>query len=89
MPPSLARRACVSGNRVRYNCPGVGKFLLLDALKRAYEHSRSVAAAMVVVDAKNELARRFYLRYGFRELPALQNRLFLPMKTIETLIASN
>lgn len=66
--------------------PGVGRLLLMDALNRAYEHSRSVAAAMVVVDAQNEHARSFYLRHGFRDLSGLQDRLFLPMKTIETLI---
>jgi len=56
-------------------------------LNRAYQHSRSVAVAMLVVDAQNEHAKDFYLRHGFRDLPALQDRLFLPMKTIETLIS--
>jgi ribosomal protein S18 acetylase RimI-like enzyme len=66
---------------------GIGKLLLLDALKRAHEHSQAVAAAMVVVDAKDDRAREFYARYGFRQLPGLRSRLFMPMKTIQTLVA--
>ncbi len=37
---------------------------------------------MVVVDAKDEAARGFYERYGFRVLLDQQTRLFLPMETI-------
>jgi GNAT superfamily N-acetyltransferase len=66
--------------------PGIGKLLLLDALKLAHEHSRALAAALVIVDAKNERARDFYARHGFRELPGLTDRLFLPMKTVRTLL---
>jgi hypothetical protein len=67
--------------------PGIGWLLLLDALERAYRHSRVVAAAMVVVDAKSEGARGFYLRHGFRELTGQSDRLFLPMQTIANLLA--
>ena len=65
--------------------PGVGSHLLVDALRRILLHSRQVGSAAVVVDVKNDAARRFYLRHGF--LAFLQNseRLFLPMKAIEPL----
>jgi len=39
----------------------------------------------VIVDAKDDQARRFYLKYGFLALPGISGRLFLPMKTIEQL----
>lgn len=64
---------------------GVGELLLMDALKRALDHSRNVASLAVVVDAKDEKARAFYQGYGFIELPDHPNRLFLPMQTIAQL----
>jgi predicted GNAT family N-acyltransferase len=63
---------------------GLGEYLLLDALNRALNGSRQVASWAVVVDAKAG-ARDFYLKHDFIPLPASPDRLFLPMKTIETL----
>ena len=70
------------------NFSGVGKLLLLDALARSLQHSGEVAAAVVLVDAKNEPAREFYQRYGFIEVAEMSNRMFLPMKTVEQLVKS-
>lgn len=64
---------------------GTGELLLMDALKRALDHSRNIASLAVVVDAKDEKARAFYKAYGFIELPEHPNRLFIPMQTIEQL----
>jgi GNAT superfamily N-acetyltransferase len=64
---------------------GIGELLLMDALKRALKASAQVASLAVVVDAKDEEARRFYGRYGFVLFPDERNRLYLPMKTIEKL----
>jgi hypothetical protein len=36
----------------------------------------------VIVDAKDEVAERFYSHYGFIRLPQTPRRLFLPMATI-------
>jgi predicted GNAT family N-acyltransferase len=66
---------------------GVGELLLMDALKRALEHSKKIASLAVVVDAKDERARRFYRAYGFLDLPDHPNRLFLPMQTIAKLFS--
>jgi len=68
------------------NFPGVGKLLLLDALKRALRHSHQVASAVVLVDAKDDAARRFYARYGFQQILQISHRMFLPMKTVERLL---
>lgn len=65
--------------------PGLGKRLLLDALARSLRHAQAVAAAVVVVDAKNDNARQFYARFDFRGLQKTPNRMFLPMKTVEKL----
>lgn len=64
----------------------LGEFLLLDALDRALQHSRHIASAAVIVDAKDEAARRFYLRFEFMPLPDAPNRLFLPMGLLEKLL---
>jgi len=63
----------------------VGELLLMAALKQSLDHSRGIASVAVVVDAKDEIAKAFYRKYGFLDLPDHPNRLFLPMKTVEQL----
>ena len=65
--------------------PGLGEQLLMDALARTLQHSHAVAAAVVLVDAKDEIARRFYARYGFQEILQSPNRMFLSMKALQRL----
>lgn len=66
---------------------GLGAKLLRDALLRCVEQSSQVAAAVVIVDALNEGARRFYEKYGFLLLPgqadSYPTRLFVPIKTLK------
>jgi GNAT superfamily N-acetyltransferase len=64
---------------------GLGEILLMGALEKALLHSRNIASLAVVVDAKDEKARNFYLSYGFIALPDLPNRLFMLMQTVEQL----
>lgn len=64
---------------------GLGAMLLMDALYRTMLHSREMASAGVVVDAKDADALAFYKKYGFLELPRVARRLFLPMGTVEEL----
>jgi len=71
------------------NFPGVGKLLLLDALARSLRHTDEVAAAVVLVDAKNDEARKFYLRYGFTEIAGMPERMFLPISTVEKLLKTH
>ena len=63
---------------------GVGKLLLIDALKRSYFASQSIGSMAVVVDPVDEPAVNFYKRYGFIWLPD-SKKMFLPMKTISRL----
>ncbi len=60
----------------------------MDALYRSLLGSKQLASAAVVVDAKDEAATTFYKKYGFLDLPKIEKRLFLPMKTIERLAKS-
>lgn len=64
---------------------GLGEILLMGALEKALLHSKNIASLAVVVDAKDEKARNFYLRYGFIDLPDHPNRLFMLMQTVEEL----
>jgi GNAT superfamily N-acetyltransferase len=62
---------------------GFGGVLLIDALRRAFENRRTVASIAVVVDAKGDQARDFYLHYSFHPFPGHSHRLFIMMETIE------
>ncbi|MCB9425903.1 MAG: GNAT family N-acetyltransferase [Flavobacteriales bacterium] len=65
---------------------GLGEYLLMDALFRAYDLSeKSIGAMAVVVDPINEYAENFYRKYGFELLPD-SGKMFLPMNTIKQLI---
>lgn len=68
---------------------GIGEFLLMDALHRAYVQSLQIAAFAVVVDAIDALAVRFYRHFDFIAMPERPDRLFLPMKTISALFRSS
>jgi hypothetical protein len=63
--------------------PGIGKHLLVDALKRVLLHAGQIASAAVVVDVKNDVALKFYLKHGFLSFRRNPARLFLPIKTIQ------
>lgn len=61
---------------------GVGKMLLVDALKRTLAVSDDIAIYAMVVDAIDEGARRFYEQFGFAPLSTESRRLFLPLKSL-------
>jgi GNAT superfamily N-acetyltransferase len=64
----------------------LGADLLAEALRKAYENASVVGSSMVVVDAIDDPAVRFYLAHGFIKLPESM-RLVLPMRTIAELIS--
>lgn len=66
----------------------VGPFLLKDALVRAYEVSKQVGSFAVTLDARDDRAKKFYLRNGFTELLDGERHLFIPMKAIEKILGS-
>lgn len=63
---------------------GLGKLILVDALKRSYEIAKAIGSFAVVVDPINQDAEAFYFKYGFIKLPD-SGKMFLPMKTINQL----
>ena len=80
VPATLLGRLAVD---LRHRKRGLGEFLLFDAMRRSLELSRASAAFALVVDAKDEAAKSFYLRYGFEPIVSSTRRLFLPMQDIE------
>jgi predicted GNAT family N-acyltransferase len=82
VPTTLLGRLAISE---RFRGQKLGEFLLLDALYRCWQQSKQVASAAVIVDAKDEAAKRFYEHFEFVPLPDTPHRLFLPMRTIENL----
>lgn len=61
--------------------PGIGSLLLADALARCARQSDEIGAALIVVEAKNGQAKKFYEKHGFTALDAFPSRLVLPMRT--------
>ena len=71
----LGRLAVVAA----YQRQGLGSALLANALRRAAAAELGVYA--MVVDAKDDAARRFYEHYGFALLPGYASKLVLPIAT--------
>lgn len=63
---------------------GLGSVLLAEALRMAYENASVVGSSMLVVDAIDDRAVRFYQAHGFIKLSESM-RLILPVRTIEGL----
>jgi GNAT superfamily N-acetyltransferase len=62
---------------------GLGADLLADALRRIAVASQSIGIGAVLVQAKDEAAKRFYLGCAeFVEYPADSRTLFLPIETV-------
>ncbi len=64
----------------------LGEGLLLDALQRALDLSRNLGAYAVEVEALDDSAVAFYVKYGFVPLLDTPKHLYLPLSTIEKVI---
>jgi len=82
VPVALVGRLAVDNSARRQR---LGETLLIHALRSAQLAARIVGIYAVVVDALDESARSFYLKYGFSELTDDHLHLYLPMKVIEKL----
>lgn len=63
---------------------GLGKKLLMQCFRKAISLSSEVGVFAITVDAINEQARQFYLKFGFIPLEDNKLSLFIPMKTVLT-----
>jgi predicted GNAT family N-acyltransferase len=88
MPPSYTRLPVILLGRLAisqgHHGQGLGKKLLVDALRRSVEITRTLGAIAVIVDPLDEEAKAFYEQYGFILIPD-RGCMFLPMATIQQL----
>ncbi|MBA3466445.1 MAG: GNAT family N-acetyltransferase [Gemmatimonadaceae bacterium] len=84
IPATLLGRLAVD---LFYRGHGWGEALLMNALERSYMATGVVASAFVIVRAIDSAATQFYARYGFSEFPGDSRRLYLPMRTVQHLVA--
>ena len=67
-----------------FQAMGLGSALLADALVRVFQSD--VAAYAMVVDAKHEEAVLFYEKHGFKHFSSQPMSLWLPMKSVISLV---
>jgi ribosomal protein S18 acetylase RimI-like enzyme len=64
---------------------GLGELLLADALQRCLHLSDAIGMVGVIVDSKDEHARKWYERYEFERLPDLPLTLWISTEAIRKL----
>ncbi len=83
IPAALIAKLAVDSN---IDGQGLGARLLIEALQNILAVSEEMAIKVVLVDAIDEEAKNYYLRFGFIELPGNELKLFLPIETISQLL---
>lgn len=81
IPTTLLGRLAIDK---RYQGQGIGKILLIDALRRSYEVSVEIGSFAVVVDPIDKEAENFYKKYDFIKLPD-SGKMFIATKTLHEL----
>jgi GNAT superfamily N-acetyltransferase len=80
IPVSVIGRLAVSRDHAG---KGLGADMLADALRRIAVASQSIGMGAVLVHAKDDAAKRFYMKCAeFMEYPADSRTLFLPIETV-------
>ena len=80
IPISVIGRLAVSREQAG---KGLGTDILSDALRRIAVASQSIGIGAVLVQAKDDAAKRFYMKCAeFIEYPAENRTLFLPIETV-------
>lgn len=77
IPVALLARLAVDR---RYQGMGLGRSLLLDALRRVIRASDELAVRAITVDAIDEHAASFYRRFGFESSPLAQGTLMVSLE---------
>ena len=74
----IARLAVAKGLQKQ----GLGKHMMINAMKRVINISENVGIIGLFVDAKNQGAKEYYLNFGFIPLSDHSLKLFLPLNTL-------
>jgi predicted GNAT family N-acyltransferase len=86
LPATLLGRLAVDNNQKGNR---FGEILLIDALKKSLSIATQVASLAVIAEALDQDALNFYLKYGFQSFKLQPRKLYLPMKSIESLCQNN
>lgn len=99
LPVNLAKKlpfypvpaAIIGRLAVDQTCQGkkLGRYLLMDAFNRILQASNWIAVNAIIVDAKDDKAKEFYLKYGFQSFASQPLRLFIPVTTVAQLVVSH
>jgi ribosomal protein S18 acetylase RimI-like enzyme len=78
-PAAKLARLAVSINLQRQ---GLGRIMMVEAMRRTLAVSENIGIIGFFVDAKNQGACEYYEQYGFVALPDSSLTLFLPLATL-------
>lgn len=80
-PVPVARLSRLAVDKA-YQGQRLGEALLMNALVRCAKIADEIGTVGIIVDAKNEQAKRFYQKYGFTPYTAKPLTLVIPMQTV-------
>lgn len=83
MPAVLLARLAVDQAHQR---AGLGRSLLQDVLLRCAEAAEAIGARVLLVHAKHEAAKEWYMRFGFEESPTDPLHLLMLLKDIRAFL---
>jgi len=66
----------------------LGEILVAQALRDCYEAGKTFAFVAIIIDCIDDRAKSFYKRWDFLELPGNPYRLFLPAKTLTSMMTT-
>lgn len=84
IPTTLIGRLAIAE---KFQKQGIGKLLLIDALKRSYTISKEIGSYAVVVDPIDKNAENFYSKFDFIKLPDC-GKMIISIKTLQLLFES-
>jgi ribosomal protein S18 acetylase RimI-like enzyme len=83
VPAILLARLAVDRGHQRV---GLGNSLLQDALLRCVQAAEAIGARVLLVHAKHERAKAWYMQFGFEESPTDPLHLLLLLKDVRALL---
>lgn len=83
IPSTLLGRLAIDN---KHQGRGIGKILLVDALKRSHDLSKEIGSFAVIVDPIDQEAEAFYKKYDFITLPD-SGKMFIAIKTLNQLFS--
>jgi len=67
---------------------GLGKYMIINAIRRVIHVSEHAGIIGLFVDAKDDGAKKYYLKFGFIPLPDHSLELFIPFNTLQQMSAT-